>query len=34
MLHGEGKLDFLFLEPDANNDNKTGTYKWVESIHE
>ena len=33
MLHGDGKLDFLVLEPDGKNDNKTGTYNFVDSVH-
>lgn len=33
MLHGDGKQDYLFLMPDEKNDNKTGTYKWVDSVH-
>jgi len=34
MLHGNGTLDYLVLTPNATNDNKTGTYDWIESIHE
>jgi len=34
MLHGNGTLDYLVLFPDEQNGNKTGTYEWVDSIHE
>ena len=34
ILHGNGTLDYLVLTPDETNQNKTGTYDWVESIHE
>jgi len=34
MLHGDGKQDYLVLFPDAKNGNKTGTYDWVDSVHE
>jgi len=34
MLHEEGQLDYLILNPDATKDNQTGTYDWTYSFQE
>ena len=35
MLHGDqGKVDYLVLSPNSTNGYNSGTYGWVDSIHE
>lgn len=33
MLHGNGTMEYLVLTPNATNNDATGTYEWIESIH-